>query len=269
MIKNREEFNCKGIVSNRRNDILSYLKEHKVAKTNELSELLSISPLTVRRDLQSLEEDGLVRRFYGGVSIIDTSNDSLIPDENPVSSATKQALAKYAATLVNDGDTIFVNSSSTALLILEYLEDKRVVIVTNNGNALKSNIGPNIELVLTGGEVLSRKLSMVGDFATYILSNITADKCFLGVSGINSEFGISTSVLKETLINKKMIEHCKGPVYVVAGSSKVGKSSNFSSADITDISHLITDDKVSSEAITAFKEKNVEVIVINTSAGLD
>lgn len=269
MNKNGEAIQSKGIVSNRRNDILAYLKEHKVAKTNELSELLSISPLTIRRDLQSLEDDGLVRRFYGGVSIVDNPTDNLSMDEKPISSSTKEALAKYAASLVNDGDTIFINSSSTALLMLEYLGEKQVVVVTNNGNALQSNIGPNIELVLTGGEVHGRKLSMVGDFATLILSMVTANKCFLGVSGISSESGISTSVLKETLINKKMIERCNGPVYILADSSKVEKHHNFSSGDITDISHLITDTKVSEEQITAFKEKNVEIITIDPSEQLD
>ena len=107
----------------------------------------------------------------------------------------KHILAKYAADLINDGDTIFINSSSTALLILEYLGNKRVYVVTNNGKALQSTIGPNIELVLTGGQVYERKQSLVGEFATYILSKITANKCFLGVSGISSDSGISTSVL--------------------------------------------------------------------------
>ncbi|SHJ15470.1 transcriptional regulator, DeoR family [Clostridium cavendishii DSM 21758] len=263
MNKNEEITQTKGIVSNRRNDILSYLQEHKVAKTNELSELLSISPLTVRRDLQSLEEEGLVKRFYGGVSLIENPIVTSSISNPPTVSLTKKALAKYAASLVNDGDTIFINSSSTALLLLEYLDKKQVVVVTNNGNALKSKVGPNVELVLTGGELHGRKRSMVGDFATLILSMVTADKCFLGVSGISSDSGISTSVLKETLINKKMIERCNGPIYILADSSKVEKHHNFSSGDITDISHLITDDNVSNDQIAAFNSKNVEVITID------
>ena len=96
----------------------------------------------------------------------------------------KHIIAKYAADLIDDGDTIFINSSSTALLILQYLGNKRVYVVTNNGKALQSTIGSNVELVLTGGQVYERKQSLVGEFATYILSKITADKCFLGVSGI-------------------------------------------------------------------------------------
>ena len=237
------------IVSKRRDKILDYISTNESINTNELAEKLNISPLTLRRDLQSLDDEGLIVRYYGGAKLatdidIDSKSDS---EENTIDlmyNQKKHIIAKYAADLIDDGDTIFINSSSTALLILQYLDNKRVYVVTNNGKALQSSIGPNIELVLTGGQVYERKQSLVGEFATYILSKITADKCFLGVSGIASDSGISTSVLQETLINHEMINRCSGPVYILADSSKVGKHTNFSSGDINEISHLITDSDI-------------------------
>ena len=104
---------------------------------------------------------------------------------------------------------------------------------------------------------------MVGEFATYILSNVTANKCFLGVSGISSESGISTSVLEETLINHEMINRCNGPVYVLADSSKVGQHNNFSSGDINEISHLITDSNIKESDIKDLEEKGVAVIPLD------
>lgn len=253
-----------GIVSKRRAKILEYLNSSETISNNELAEKLNISPLTLRRDLQALDEEGLVVRHYGGARLTSASDKYENPssnesENNPILLDKKHALAKYAASLINDGDTIFINSSSTALLILEYLGDKRVYVVTNNGKALHSTIGPNIDLVLTGGQVYERKQSLIGEFATYILSKITANKCFLGVSGIDFDLGISTSVLQETLVNHEMINRCGGPIYVLADSNKIGKHHNFSSGEINEISHLITDSNISDEDIEKFKEKGVTV----------
>ena len=256
------------IVSKRRSKILDYISTNESINTNELAEKLNISPLTLRRDLQALDDEGLIIRYYGGAKLatdinIDNKSDS---EENTIDSTynqKKHVIAKYAADLIDDGDTIFINSSSTALLILEYLDTKRVCIVTNNGKALQSSIGPNVELVLTGGQVYERKQSLVGEFATYILSKITADKCFLGVSGIACDSGISTSVLQETLINHEMINRCSGPVYILADSSKVGKRNNFSSGDINEISHLITDSNIKETDIKDFQENGVTVVPLD------
>ena len=256
------------IVSKRRAKILDYISTNESINTNELAEKLNISPLTLRRDLQSLDDEGLIVRYYGGAKLatdidIDSKSDS---EENTIDliyNHKKHIIAKYAADLIDDGDTIFINSSSTALLILQYLDNKRVYVVTNNGKALQSHIGPNIELVLTGGQVYERKQSLVGEFATYILSKITADKCFLGVSGIAADSGISTSVLQETLINHEMINRCSGPVYILAHSSKVGKHTNFSSGDINEISHLITDSNIKESDIKDLEEKGVVVIPLD------
>lgn len=257
-----------GMVAKRREKILEYISQNESINTNELAEKLNISPLTLRRDLQSLDDEGLIIRYYGGAKLasdinLDNKNDSEEKTVDSTYDKKKHIIAKYAADLINDGDTIFINSSSTALLILEYLENKRVYVVTNNGKALNSSIGPNVELVLTGGQVYERKQSLIGEFATYILSKITADKCFLGVSGIACDSGISTSVLQETLINHEMINRCSGPVYILADSSKVGRHHSFSSGDINEISHLITDSDINEADINEFRDKGVTVIPLD------
>lgn len=256
-----------GIVSKRRERILDYLASNETINTNELAEKLNISPLTLRRDLQALDDEGLIVRYYGGAKLATNfDNDGDLSSDKDTSDSEfikrKHSIAKYAAELINDGDTIFINSSSTALLILEYLGDKRVYVVTNNGKALQSTIGPNIELVLTGGQVYERKQSLIGEFATYILSKITADKCFLGVSGIACDSGISTSVLQETLVNHEMINRCSGPVYILADSTKVGRHHNFSSGEISEVSHLITDSNIKDSDLEEFNEKGITVIKV-------
>ena len=93
----------------------------------------------------------------------------------------KQEIAKLAATLVNDHDMIFINSGSTAFLLLNYLSDRNVTIITNNGRAIFRNPSSKAEIVLSGGEIYEKKKSLVGDFALYTFSKVTANICFLGV----------------------------------------------------------------------------------------
>lgn len=254
----------KGIVSSRRNEILNLLAENSEIRNEELAEKLHTSPLTIRRDLQFLEAKGLVKRFYGGAILLKQPADSQnSTNAESILNTKKHLIAKFAANLVEDGDTIFINTSSTALLMLEYLGNKTVVVVTNNGKALQSTISPNVELVLTGGQVNSKKQSMVGDFATYILSQITASKCFLGVSGIDIESGLSTSVLQETLVNKEMINRSNGPVFILADSSKIGHHHNFSSGTIDKVSHIITDSDISTKDIAAFESIGIKVSIVS------
>lgn len=261
--------NNKGIVLKRRERILEYLKTNNEVNTNELAEKLGISSITLRRDLQALDDEGLITRYYGGAKLVPDSKDNNFKESSKKNVLDdqlykkKHSIARYAASLINDGDTIFINSSSTALLLLEFLEDKRVNVVTNNGKSLNTSIGPNISLILTGGQVYERKQSLIGDFAIRFLSNITADKCFIGVSGIDAESGISTSVFQETLVNHEMIRRCSGPVYVLTDSSKIGRHHNFSSAEINEITHLITDCDIKDDSTREFERKNITVIALN------
>ena len=255
--------NAKGFVFKRQQAILKYLKENKFAKTEELATLLKTSNITIRRDFQNLEKEGVIRRKYGGAELIEgaLSEDPDCNHTNIEREKIKDSIAKKAAEFIEDGDSIFINSSSTAIKLLEYIEDKRVMVITNNGKILGMNLSPNVEIILTGGEVYGRKQSMVGDIATQIISKITATKCFIGVSGINANTGISTSVLQETTVNMKMLENCNGPTFVLADNSKIGIHHNFSSGDISKVNYVITneieDDKSELEKL---KEKGVKII---------
>lgn len=263
--------NNKSIVYKRQQLILKYLKENNTVKVDDLANILSVSPITVRRDLQIFEDKGIVKRFYGGANLIEGSlnDDPSLSDKSKGYELQKNAIAKYMADIIEDGDTIFMNSSSTALLVFKYLKDKHVIIITNNGKALQAQKDPKVELVLTGGEVYERKQSMVGEYATNILSKIVADKCILGVSGININSGITTSVLQETIVNQMMIKRCQGPIYALADSSKIGVQHNFISGDINKISYIITDSDADIDQIEKLKNKGVNIIIVDPIKNID
>ena len=254
--------NAKGFVFKRQQAILKYLKEHKFAKTEDLAELLKTSSITIRRDFQNLENEGVVKRKYGGAELIEgaLNDDPYFSENNNEREIIKTSIAKKAAEFIEEGDSIFINSSSTAIKVLEYVKDKRVVVITNNGKVLGMDLDPKIEVILTGGEVYGRKQSMVGDIATQIVSKITATKCFMGVSGITAHTGISTSVLQETTVNKKMLENSIGPTFILADSSKIGIHHNFSSGEIGFVNYIITDNKADKNEILKLEEASVEVI---------
>lgn len=259
--------NSNGLVSKRQQLILQELKDNRTVKIDELSKKLGVSPITIRRDLQLFQENGIVEKFYGGATLVEKAldDDPSFSDSSEKYLTHKHAIAQCAAELIEDGDIVFINSSSTALLVLEYLGDKHVTVVTNNGKALQVSNSPNIDLVLTGGEVSRRKLCMVGDYATHLLSKISANKCILGVSGISANLGISTSVLQETTINSTMLKKCNGPTIILADNSKVGKNHNFLIGEINRISYLITDSNADEKEIELIKAKGIEVLTVNAS----
>lgn len=254
----------KAAVYKRKQQILIRLEEKKKVLVEELAEELKVSTITIRRDLESFEKEGIVKRFYGGAELIQGAlyDDPAKDVGNNLILQCKLAIAKRAADEVQNGDTIFLNSSSTALLMLEYLKGKRVLIITNNGRILEKNYDPLIEVVVTGGEINANKKSMVGDFALQMLRKIRASKCFLGVSGITELGEISTAILQETMINMSMMEQTNGKIYILADHRKIGSQNNFIIGNLEQIKQgcIITDSHASPSIISSLEAKqNIEI----------
>lgn len=250
----------KSIVDSRRNRIYQALQESGTVKVDELAATLEVSPLTIRRDLEYFEAKKLVERFYGGAMLV---NKFVVKDNTSQNNAlAKHAIAKKAAEFVETGDTLFVNTSSTALLVLKYIRNKRVVIITNNGKAIFADKDPMIQVVLTGGELREPKEAMVGEFAINNLSRVTATKSFLGCSGMTPETGITTAVLQEVAVNEMMLNRCVGPRIIVADSSKIGRDHSFVSGSIDKVTILITDNNADPQVVAAIKANGVTVIQV-------
>ena len=259
--------NSKSIIYKRRQALLGELKKNKTIEVEETAKRLDVSPTTIRRDLNILASHHIVSRFHGGAKLI---KDSLLLEEDApsiaaaplIDGAQKHAIAHYAASLIEDGDTIFINSSSTTLLLLDYIRDKRVIIITNSGDCVNYPHDDKVSIILTGGEV-HRRHSLVGDFALGTLSKIMADKAFLGVGGISVMGGLTTSVLAETAVNEMMLRRCQGKSYVLTATPKIGREHNFLSAGIDSIDVLITCKGGKSEEIDNIKSKGIEVIELD------
>lgn len=248
----------KEIVDERRNKIMREIQCNGSVEVDKLAKELNVSQLTIRRDLQYWEEKGAIHRYYGGAKLVQTfveNDDMTLSNE-----LYKHAIAKYAAQYIEDGDTIFINTSSTALLVLKYIRNKRVTVITNNGKAIFMEHDPLVTLVLSGGELRIPKESMVGDFALHNLNKVTANKCFLGCSGISASAGMSTAIMQEVSINETMIKRCNGEIFLLADHTKIGNVHQFIVTDIHAFSYIITDNHAPEEYVSEIRQEGVRVI---------
>lgn len=244
-------------VDGRRKRILEIMQEKPEVKVEELAKMFEVSPVTVRRDLQYLEDQKKLTRFYGGAAV-KTAEDT----ERDLVSQYRELIARYAARFVEDGDTLFINTSSTALNLVKYIDKRNVTAITNNGRAINMTHADGLSVILTGGELRYPKEAMVGDFAIRNLQSIYAKKSFVGCSGISVECGMMTEIANEVNINELMINNTMGETFILADHTKIGKNSSFISCSLEKINNLITDELAPEEILEQFREKNVKIHIV-------
>lgn len=230
-------------------------KEHQV-NVQELSKLFHVSPLTIRRDLQYWEDMGAIIRNYGGASLI----QEFINVKNYDTQRYLHAIARKAAQYVENGDTIFINSSQTALLVLKFIKNKRVTVITNNAKAINYTPDSQVNVIFTGGEVRFPKNSMVGNYALGMLNTVTADKCIIGCSGLNQN-GVSTELLKEVPINQAMLQRSKNTRIILCDHTKFGIKYSYGYSSFKNIDYLITDINADPDILEIIREKNATNVI--------
>lgn len=250
----------KSVLEQRRASLLEMIRsaDDQPFDIDKVSALLGISPVTLRRDLVVLQDQGLISRSYGKVTL----NQDGEATEPEISSDVLTRIAKHAAKFVDEGDIIFLNTSSTALRMLKYIDVPNVTAITNNVLAVNTPHRPDLSIILTGGEVRYPKYAMIGDFAMRTLQAINANKCFVGCNGFSLERGMTTENFNEVNINMLMLTQSSGPVYLLADHRKLGKNSNFTSASAQLITDLITDRSADSETLQSIREQGIRIVQV-------
>jgi len=174
----------------------------------------------------------------------------------------KEAIGRAAAVLVEDGDTVFVNSGSTSYQVIRFLKGRKDVrIITNNAAAVADFGGKlGVELILTGGVYRHQSNCLIGDFAVSTISQIIASKIIMGVDGLCFEAGLTSPVYQEAGITRVMIDRTQGPVICVADTSKIGKVTNFVTASLSKVDILVTDWLFDEELRENLEALNIEII---------
>jgi len=251
------------IPAQRRERIQEYLAVHQIARTVDLCEMLETSEATVRRDLEWLEQKGILERTHGGASL----NQRMILEQEYQQRAQhhpeeKRRIGELAASLIEEGDIVFINSGTTATQVLQHIRrDSRITVFTNNVSAVMDLGDPGYHYYMTGGEFQSRSNSLAGRFALDNLGLVYANKTILGVDGISLKHGCTVPTNAEAEVVHKMIERTKGQVIVVADHSKWGVVSNFQIANIEEIDKLVSDEHLDSSAVESLVVHNVECML--------
>ncbi len=253
------------IPAQRRERIQEYLAIHQIVRTGDLCNLLETSEATVRRDLEWLEQKGVLERTHGGAILSQRvifeqayqQRAQHYPEE-------KKRIGELAASLIEEGDIVFINSGTTATQVLQHIRrDSRITVFTNNVNAALEIGDPGFLYYLTGGEFQSRSNSLSGRFALDNLNLVFANKVILGVDGISIKHGCTVPTNAEAEVVRRMIDRTKGQVIIVADHSKWGAVSNFPVANIDEIDKLVTDEGFGLSAVDDLKEKSIETLIAN------
>lgn len=246
--------------------LLQEADKNKLSVT-ELASLCGVSLMTIRRDLSTLENMGIVTRFHGFACL---NHHYKFKDNSPMNSnieKIKMSIGHMVANFIHSGDTIFINTSSTALYTLDHLSNKAVDIITNNlrihEQIHKNSLNPSSTVLITGGELRLPKEALTGSLAEEAVGRVIGDVAVIGCSGFSLKNGITTSNANESKINRIMIEQTQGKVIVVADYRKINNDSSFfvANADCVDI--LITDEFSDCEAINEMKKAGMQVIQAN------
>lgn len=211
--------------SERQEQLLSLLKKEKSMRVSTIASKLFTSESTVRRDLTALENEGLVRRTFGGAVICETERaDEPLVIRNAKNTKAKSEIAKRAAELVRDGMVLFLDSSSTAAHLVPYLTRFHDLTVITNSPATSIALGEcSIRNFCTGGELSSRSVSFVGGYAQDFIRSFNADIAFISCRGLSEDGLLTESNVEFVHIKKQMLRNAKRKVFL-CDRSKIDRS---------------------------------------------
>ncbi len=251
------------LANQRKEKILDLLKEDGSAKVIDLARIFKVSEVTIRQDLEKLDREGQVVREHGGVHLKNVEdqvrNFSLINQDNLFA---KEAIALKCLDYIHPGDAIILDSGSTTTEIARKLRNmNQLTVITNALNiALMLGANPNIEVVMTGGEFKPPTLSLTGQKAADFFKGLNVQKLFLATAGISLKSGLTYPSISDLVVKKAMID-AADTTYLVADSSKIGKSAFASLGALSLIDYIITDEGVEEKHKQVFRENDIELII--------
>ncbi len=244
------------LIAERQKAILTHLAQNGNVSVVDLCHMFDVSEMTIRRDLNELQKQGLLKRTYGGAiptepAFFEMSQRAKLS----VYVQEKERIGQLCADLVKDGDVVFLDSGTTTLFVAKALKCKAITVLTNDLNIASDLLDcPNITLYVAGGEVRRGTNNLVGSKAISFFDDLRGDILFLGVEGVDLSAGYTVPDLDEVPIKRKMMRSVD-QVYVVSDHSKLGRNTLGVIAPISAVKALITDSDGPINFIKAFEEK--------------
>jgi DeoR family transcriptional regulator of aga operon len=252
-------------VEERRRKILEVLEQDERVTVEELVGRFEVSAVTIRKDLDTLADAGALVRSHGGaLKSVGGPTDIAINVKEILHHEEKVRIGAAAAQLVQNDETIILDSGSTTLEVARQIaarKFKALTVITNGINiALELARLSQVRLIMVGGMVRHVSYSVVGPHAEQMLQGLNADRLFLGVDGLDLNIGLMTPDVLEAQLNAQLIRVAR-EVNVVADSTKFKRRSLSLIARFDSVHRVITDDKIDAATATALRAKGIEVVI--------
>ena len=251
----------------RHNLILETLMHHESVPVSSLSMLLDVSAVTIRKDLTELEAANKLYRSHGRAVLINPFiNNRSINEKERLARKEKEMIGRYAAGMVFKDDSIIIASGSTVLAFANCIKPINKLTVISASLKVSELLATreNIDIIQLGGTLRRSSLSVVGKFAETALQDFSCSKLFIGVDGIDTDFGITTTDLREADLNRAMM-HSAQKTIVLADSTKFRRRGFSKIANITDVDTIITDSNIPAKTAQAIEDLGVELKIVDVS----
>lgn len=228
--------------NSRKKDILDILYEKEKVTVAELSKTLFVSEMTIRRDLQELENDGVIKRYRGGAVLAAINGEMPIFRRFFIDEDEKKSLSKKAVKYLGDNMTIFIDSSSTCQYIIPHIQTyKNITLITNSLNALLTASKFQISCVLIGGKYYDKDMCFVGSIAEQYANDINVDVAFFSSLGLSDDNIISDNDIEQSMIRKIIMKHSKKNIYLFE-KNKLNQTHLYTVCHTDDVDDVIISD---------------------------
>lgn len=248
----------------RRREILEILDRDGRVLVNDLARRFHISQITIRKDLEFLHGQGVVERTHGGALPVQSGAllDPSLREKEQLHRKQKMQIAHSAVRLVEEGQSVLLDSGTTTTAIARALKNMaRLTVITNAVNIAAELAGTDVEVILTGGTLRKNSFSLVGPLAERTLRQLSADILFLGVDGFDTSAGLFTPNLLESEVNRAMVAIARRTI-AVCDSSKFGRRSLCNITPVGSVHEVITDKQIPKSDLRALKEAGVKVTLV-------
>jgi DeoR/GlpR family transcriptional regulator of sugar metabolism len=251
--------------SERFEHVVRLLETRDYVQVAELSQAFAVSEVTVRSDLTELARQGLVARIRGGVRALQHGNSEVGFDLRlRLEVDRKRAIARTAAAMVNEGEAVALDASTTAYYLALELRAKRELVVVTNGLLVATALAdaPGITVLVTGGMLRLSAMSVVGDFGADVLRTTRINKGFLGARGLSLSRGLMDLNPDEVRIKQEMADACE-QVYGIFDGTKWHRSALLAFVSVEELAGIITDSSAPTDEVEAWRAAGVDVISVD------
>lgn len=248
----------------RHQEIIRRINKQGQIKVQDLCDDFKVSPVTARKDLKLLEEKGLLYRMHGGATLNNPyATDRHVNEKEKIHLSEKTKIGAVAASMITANDSILIASGTTVYYMAKHIKpQENLTVITSALNvALELNEHLEIEVILLGGVLRKRSSSVTGIYAENNLSDFSCSKLFLGVDGIDLEFGLTTTNVMEAHLNREMINVSQKTI-VLADSTKFGKRGFGRICGFDVIDEIITDSGISDFTRKTLEDMGIKVTIV-------